>query len=244
MSNTVFVGKNYTPYHTEQLAALLSAIASFRGNSYYYGKLNHVNQGNQFSYRIEPLRTKGDDERLIAIGKKVIRILPPNKLFARFPVASLGLAAQTGEDSPVKLPGVIVSALLEAAVLETYSIWTVSRFDLRAKQAWLAQAQEDLTLTVFDKPLDKKPPSKKLSRGEKVDRARKQYGQGGELDYDNVRLLERMAHDYAKEKARREKWGEKLKAMGEPVLPYESFPDFLRRIADQAEREKARWKTQ
>lgn len=246
--NMVSVGKNHTPYDTEQLRELLSAVASFeyreesvRSQYQRYPRFNRNNRA-RVTYKIEPLY--GTDE-LVSIGKTVIRIAAPKRLFEHFPLAGLAVAVTYGQaDEPMPLPPRMLGEVAEQLLCKAFSDFSWRQrgnAQIRDVQTWRDGLEKELHLLVHSTARDKKPASPKRTKTEKVDRMWTHYGQGGEVDSGYTGQIERLAECYSKELKRKQKWGEKLKAAGEIVPPYESFPEFLRRIANQAEQQKARW---
>lgn len=254
LSYHVYLGANHTKYDTEDLYSLLSAVAGFSytsGPRYSRSPRGLKHTGNDIStssetlpYRVEVLYDKSS--RLAAVGKKVIRIAPPRKIFESLPLDGLAYAGMKPEEGVRSLPKRAVGELAEAFLDELFGkrhqrSRTLEQY--RDVAEWRAEVEEHLFLRVHPKTVDKKKAPPKKTQAEKIEAAWQRYGRGESIDYGFVRALERLSKQYNRELIRKRKWGEKLEKLGETPHPYESFPDFLRRIADQAEREKARWGT-
>lgn len=228
------INKNYTKFSTEDLEQYALAVG----------------HKGEFGVRYcKPRKSRSRDRRPARWGDHNLLILPPDL----DPVEAVA-AASTPVEAPMEWKQAVVLALMQPPVrhyeMELYSKPGSGLNEVRKGEIRRALAvARTKPLRIMQKMQDRPPKSEPLTRAQRIDRylgfcgqgpvlrdlAGKHYLRSGRRACEYQWRINGSAHYYEREKAYRDKYAEKAAALGATVVPYETWPEYLRRMADEYE---------
>ena len=228
------IEKNYTRYKTDDLLRLFGMIERTTR------KMNRTN-GN-FMRLLRSRTATGwtlEESDQAEIKKVKIFVPSPESIYQLYPAEAL----TTPDRIPLDALLLNFALPLTAEVLRTTVSWLERNGQASPLLREAIQA-ENIELHVLPAKVEKPPPSRKLNEAEKRQRLRELYGSGGELAHPGSGRgaswqyeFQSTRRRYEAELARRMNHRSKLLEIGESVPLYETWPEFLRRLADEHEHE-------
>lgn len=250
----IYKDDNHTRYNTDDLNALLEAVAreriTFTTRDY---RGNEQSQSWSFSdvvgtiQSIQPLY--GDCGLLALMGDSTLRVRTPAGL-SEFPDLELAMIGAVGSG---QLPTLVVESLLmglgERGTKSNYRVrWYNVAEQAREVVKRLAERFPVRIMPRIEAPTEARKPStpaKKLARLQ----SDSFYGAGGVLQGPDWAWrsgsrspterwkwrLEQCQEFYDRELTHRLGYAQKIRDLGGEPTPYETFPQFLRRMADEME---------
>lgn len=175
-------------------------------------------------------------------------IAPVSELPDSEPLHALASAAD-GLFLPVRVRKDLVEWALTCHETRYWSRWNKNNRPDHGKAKWAWDVVRDIAIPITDRIRD---PYRRLTQQQQIERLTELYGAGGELagvgwGYRkghrsgtwqwHGRVEDARAY-YENERDARMEYGAKLKKLGVEVEPYETFPEYLRRMADLFEKGK------
>lgn len=237
---------NYTRYNTEDLNLILQAIGDLRFEYKTYGERIRIAAVNvPRGLRVGPLY--GEKGGLSRLGPSWLRVRTPPGLIEHLELGGLELLGFLSSEPSLAPTDLVFSIVIDFAM--GMSSYAYRNYATQAVEAAREIASKH-RLRVMDR-LEATPDRTPLTPEQKLERLQSDsfYGPGGELEGPDwawrsgsrcptgkweYRITAAQEY-YERELAARNKYIRQIEDLGGEVVPYETFAQYLRRMADEME---------